>query len=334
MRQAGWFYRLAVFCAVVLLLGRGHERLALAGPLDLPPSPLAPPGGGVALSTIPLRLPSDGAFGLSLGPRVDAPLVEDVGAPHGEMVLPDQARVLAFEGAVLEIPQGAVDEPVRITIRPLPLAEVQPMGRAMVNVTPGGRAYRFGPHGLRFKKPVRLTLPYDEHAIPPGMTAQHVMGFYFDEVLGTWQRVEREGEAAKGKLASLTDHFTDFINATLAMPDAPGARSFDPSSIKGLALGSPFAGVALIAPPEASSSGSAHLSHPIEVPPGRNGMQPSLAIGYDSERRNGWLGEWGRALEALKKFNEIPNNHHGRILSTGDYVDNVGNYLGNLLEYL
>ncbi|WP_420894944.1 hypothetical protein, partial [Sorangium cellulosum] len=254
--------------AVVLLLGRGHEGLALAGPAEPRLLPLSPPGGGVALSTVPLRLPSDGAGGLLLGPRFDAPLVEDVGAPHGEMVLPHQAGVVAFEGAVLEIPEGAVDEPVRITIRPLDPGDVQPMGRAMVNVTPGGKAYRFGPHGLRFKKPVRLTLPYDEHAIPPGMTAQHITGFYFDEALGTWQRVERAGEAEKGKLASLTDHFTDFINATLAMPDAPGARSFDPSSIKGLALGSPLAGVTMIAPPEASSSGSAHLSHPIEVPPG------------------------------------------------------------------
>ncbi|WP_437732812.1 SpvB/TcaC N-terminal domain-containing protein [Sorangium sp. So ce1335] len=290
MRHAGSFYRLVLCCAVVLLLGRGHEGLALAGPPEPRLLPLSPPGGGVALSAVPLRLPSDGAGGLSLGPRVDAPLIEDVGAPHGEMVLPDQARVVAFAGAELEIPEGAVDEPVRITIRPLDPGDVRPMGRAMVNVTPGGKAYRFGPHGLRFKKPVRLTLPYDEHAIPPGMTAQHITGFYFDEALGAWQRVERAGEAEKGKLASLTDHFTDFINATLAMPDAPGARSFDPNSIKGLALGSPLAGVTLIAPPEASSSGSAHLSHPIEVPPGRNGLQPALAIRYDSEHRNGWLG--------------------------------------------
>ncbi|WP_437598651.1 hypothetical protein WMF28_38440 [Sorangium sp. So ce590] len=211
--------------------------------------------------------------------------------------------MVAFAGAVLEIPEGAVDEPVRITIRPLPEGEVRPMGRAMVNVTPGGKAYRFGPHGLRFKKPVRLTLPYDEHAIPPGMTAQHVMGFYFDESFGTWQGVERAGEAAKGKLASLTDHFTDFIGATLAMPDAPGARSFDPSSIKGLALGSPLAGVTLIAPPEASSSGSAHLSHAIEVPPGRNRLQPALAIRYDSEHRNGWVrADVGRARPCAARW--------------------------------
>ncbi|WP_437952087.1 hypothetical protein WME98_16040 [Sorangium sp. So ce296] len=81
-----------------LLLGRGHEGLALAGPQEPRLLPLSPPGGGVALSAIPLRLPSDGAGGLLLGPRLDAPLVEDVGAPHGEMVLPDQARVVAFEG--------------------------------------------------------------------------------------------------------------------------------------------------------------------------------------------------------------------------------------------
>ncbi|WP_437598946.1 hypothetical protein WMF28_39735 [Sorangium sp. So ce590] len=124
----------------MLLLGRGHEGIALAGPPEPRLLPLSPPGGGVALSAIPLRLPSDGVGGLLLGPRFDAPLVEDVGAPHGEVVLPDKARVVAFEGAVLEIPEGAVDEPVRITIRPLPEGEVRPMGRAMVNVTPGGRA--------------------------------------------------------------------------------------------------------------------------------------------------------------------------------------------------
>jgi hypothetical protein len=142
MRRAGWLYRLALSCGVVLLLGRGHDGLALAGPPEPRLVPLSPPGGGVALSSIPFRLPSDGVGGLSLGPRVDAPPVEDVGAPFGEMVLPDKARVVAFEGAVLEVPQGAVGEPVRITIRPLHQDEVCPMGRAMVNVTPGARAYR------------------------------------------------------------------------------------------------------------------------------------------------------------------------------------------------
>ena len=38
----------------------------------------------------------------------------------------------------------------------------------MTNVTPGGGLYRLGPHGLVFKKPVKLTLPVDPARIPDG----------------------------------------------------------------------------------------------------------------------------------------------------------------------
>jgi len=44
--------------------------------------------------------------------------------------------------------------------------------------------------------------------------------------------------------------------------------------------------------------------------------------------------EWGRALEALKQEQSLPNNFHGKILSNGDYLDKAGNYLGSLLDYL
>jgi RHS repeat-associated protein len=44
--------------------------------------------------------------------------------------------------------------------------------------------------------------------------------------------------------------------------------------------------------------------------------------------------EWGRALEGMKKELDLANNHHGKILSNGDYMDSAGNYLGNLLDYL
>lgn len=53
------------------------------------------------------------------------------------------------------------------------------------------------------------------------------------------------------------------------------------------------------------------------------------ATGLNLTRR-----EWGRALEALKRNSFLPNNHHGRILSNGDYVDDAGEILGNLLDFL
>lgn len=44
--------------------------------------------------------------------------------------------------------------------------------------------------------------------------------------------------------------------------------------------------------------------------------------------------EWGRGLEALKKELDLPNNHHGKITEYGHYLDDHGNVLGNILEYL
>ena len=44
--------------------------------------------------------------------------------------------------------------------------------------------------------------------------------------------------------------------------------------------------------------------------------------------------EWGRALEALKKFEGLGNAHHGKILRNADYTDSAGQLLGNLLDYL
>ena len=224
------------------------------------------------------------------------------GAPYGELVSPSENKTIGFAGATLEIPKGALERPTRITIRPLAGDELQPMGRAMRNVTPGMRAFRFGPRGLKFKKPVKLTLPIDRAKLPPGLGEQDVYGFYFDESVGKWVKIGRYGVDASGAvLASVTDHFTDFVNATLAMPDQPGAKSFNPNEIQGIELGSPSAGIPLIEPPEAGSNGSARLSHAIEVPPGRNGLQPALAIGYDSEGQNGWLGVgWDLAVSSIE----------------------------------
>jgi hypothetical protein len=44
--------------------------------------------------------------------------------------------------------------------------------------------------------------------------------------------------------------------------------------------------------------------------------------------------EWGRALERLKGENGLPPNHHAKILENGDYVDDAGNVIGNLADYL
>ncbi|HKY35097.1 MAG TPA: SpvB/TcaC N-terminal domain-containing protein [Polyangiaceae bacterium] len=227
-------------------------------------------------------------------------LVDD-GAPFGALVLPNQAATLSFAGASLEIPKGAVSEATRVTIRPLVGDQVRSMDRSMQNVVPGGRAFRFGPHGLKFKKPVKVTLPYDAAKIPEGLSLRDVHDFYFDEEARKWIKIGRFDETQPGRLTGLTEHFTDFVSATLAMPDSPGGKAFHSNELKDIELGSPSSGVDLIEPPEPTSSGILSLKHAIDVPPGRNGVHPELALSYNSDAANGWLGQgWDLSLSSIE----------------------------------
>ncbi len=231
----------------------------------------------------------------------DGKIVEDEGAPFAEVVHAGQAKTIAFAGAKLDIPEGAVDHDVRITVRPLVADQVPPMDARMTNVSAEGRAFRFGPHGLKFKKPVRITLPYDPATLRPGTHDRDILSFYYDTSQKKWSRIGRYGTAEGGALTSLTEHFTDFVNATLAMPDEPGPQSFNPNEMKGIKLADPSAGIDTIAPPMANSSGAVRLTYPIEIPPGRNGVQPNLAFSYDSQKTNGWLGVgWSLSLPTIE----------------------------------
>jgi len=68
---------------------------------------------------------------------------------------------------------------------------------------------------------------------------------------------------------------------------------------------------------------------------GKNKITPATARGLNQfTGMNLHRREWGRALEKLKKAEGLPNNHHGRILENGDYVDDDANLIGNLIDYL
>ena len=120
-----------------------------------------------------------------------SPPVEDVGAPYGAVVTPGKASTLEFAGAKLEIPVGAVDGDVRVTMRALDRGQLHPLEAEMDNVTVNGGALRFGPHGLKFKRPVKVTLPVDAGRMPQGMTNGDVVTFYFDEASGKWTQLAK-----------------------------------------------------------------------------------------------------------------------------------------------
>lgn len=217
--------------------------------------------------------------------------VEDQGAPYGRVVHAGQAATLSFAGATLEIPAGAVKEDTRITVRPLGDVQVPATDETLTNVTIGAQAYRFGPHGLKFEKPVSLTVPYDRFRFPTGMSEEDLGVFFFDEAVGKYHQVQTlKGSASAHTITAESTHFTDFIAATIATPDHPQMDSFNPNLIKDVKSADPAAGVDLIAPPKPSPDGQAHLSFPIWVPPGRMGMQPRLEASYSSGAGNGMVG--------------------------------------------
>ncbi len=83
-------------------------------------------------------------------------------------------------------------------------------------------------------------------------------------------------------------------DSAVKSPEHPEGTSFNPNQIKDIKAADPGSGVNLVEAPSANNSGDARLSYPLEVPKGRAGLEPKLAVTYNSSGTNGWLGVgWG-----------------------------------------
>lgn len=83
-------------------------------------------------------------------------------------------------------------------------------------------------------------------------------------------------------------------------PEHPEGAAFNPNQIKDIKAADPGAKVNLIGAPAANNLGDARLSYPLEVPPGRAGLQPELAVAYSSAGSSGWVGTgWDVAVPAI-----------------------------------
>jgi hypothetical protein len=65
-----------------------------------------------------------------------------------------------------------------------------------------------------------------------------------------------------------------------------------------------------------SQIGAATLSYPIDVPPGRNGLQPNITLQYSSYNGNGWIGVgWDFSMGSISR-----STKNGLNYSANDYV--------------
>ncbi len=175
----------------------------------------------------------------------------------------------------------------------------------------------------------RIVIPYDPSLLPQGFTKDDIQTYVYDRQYRRWVAIQRDSVNGaellvcsrfrpweKGlpptqndpanpqdALAQVRDMMSfapqgegggdsplDFINAVLKTPEMPETSAYTPTSIKELKAADPLEGLTLMQPPTANNSGTANLSYPIEIPAGRQGMQPSLALTYSSGGGNGWLG--------------------------------------------
>ena len=231
-----------------------------------------------------------------LGVPFSTQVEKEIGAlPTGERyeravtLLHDES--LSHARLTLNVPAGAVEQQVVITIQTLAREQVAKLDPGMVNVTPNEGGFRLGPHGLTFAKPAEIILPYDPALLEPGYSEDDLYTFYYDEEGERWQALPRTTIDQDQKLVtSTTTHFTDFITGLVTVPDHPEVLGYTPTSMKDIQTADPGTRIQLIEPPRANSLGDAGLSYPIDLPRGRLGIQPDLSISYNSSGGNGWLG--------------------------------------------
>ena len=199
--------------------------------------------------------------------------------------------VITADNVLLLIDSNAMSHDVRISIETTTEELTGPMPDYLTNLTAGGAVYRMLPDGLKFNQDITIAMRYDSTALPYGYTADDIYTFFYNEQTHIWQRIERDSVDIQNQIVySHTNHFTDYINGVLTVPESSDAMAYTPTSIKDLKAADPMEGITLIAPPEANNMGTANLTYPLAIPAGRHGMQPQLAVTYNSSGGSGILG--------------------------------------------
>ncbi len=118
-------------------------------------------------------------------PRMVGPTIINV--PYdtiSESITPNKGGTIQDGGMRLIVPSGAVTEDTKVIVKKLKADFSIDQGRIVKSLAPSAvavsDAYDFGPEGIVFQKPVQITIPYDERALPKGANERDVQLAYFD----------------------------------------------------------------------------------------------------------------------------------------------------------
>lgn len=260
-----------------------------------------------------LTLLNDGLAGLESSSPGDPKSqgAEQLGEQFGEegavakgMLAPGRTvEVLLGSRVKLSAPANAVSSLLEVQLQRPPLHGLPRLNAGMVNVTaPQGSGYRFLPHGARFNARLTITLPYDPRLLPRGMTVDDIRTYYFDDAQQMYLPLERvQVDPEQESVVSVTDHFTDMINAVILKPESLSPQVFNPDALSKIAYANPTANMTLIKAPAPRPDGAAVLSYPFVIPPGRGKYTPALGLTYSSETGFGIAGHgWSLTTSSIE----------------------------------
>lgn len=208
------------------------------------------------------------------------------------LVTPTDSATVSLKEATLSVSLGSVAQSLTLSITALNASSIPCLPQGMINVTRNATAFRFLPHGEHFiNANARITLPVDTLLIPKGYTPKDIFVYYYNETQHQWQALPTDTTNQNPtQVCALTTHFTDMIAGILQIPEMPETQGFVPTVMSNVKAADPLQGIISVQIPQATQSGAATLSYPIAIPKGRNGMQPNLALTYNSEARSSWCG--------------------------------------------
>src|SRR5690554_2939704 len=188
-----------------------------------------------------------------------------------------------------------------IQVSKLRAIDVPALGQNIINVTAHAPAYRFLPEGAVFNKEVGLTLSYDPQKLPKGYTEKDIQILYFNVDQRRWLTIPTDTiHAEQHFITGLTNHFTDYIAGVIQAPESPETNSFTPTSISDIQVANPVANIVQIEAPSANQKGDANVQFPFTLPPGRNGLQPSLDLSYNNNGSSGIAGYgWDLSIPSI-----------------------------------
>ncbi|MBQ8938900.1 MAG: hypothetical protein IJ047_01580 [Paludibacteraceae bacterium] len=197
---------------------------------------------------------------------------------------------------------GSLLHGVDIQVSILPYKSGMRMHSNMENVCLLSDGVRLLPNGEHFSKdtPALITLAYDPARIPMGYAPKDIYTYYSDDNTN-WYRLERVAvDTVAHTILSYTNHFTDFANAVIKIPEMPESKAYVPTTMTDLPDVNPMQGIPMVEAPTANNRGTAELTYPIELPKGRHGMQPNVDLHYSSAGGNGILGVgWSLSTPAI-----------------------------------